>query len=166
VVIRLIEYGADTFANTDRAALVEELLADLGGLCRHSFGFHVIKAILGGQGHPGAHPKQRQRVLDFLCTRAVDRALDRFQSYVIEAALESRPAEQSEPLVYALLGESPSNVISLSQNRHGVDILRILLRRSPYTVDMLRAAAPKLWQTPGVDRLLSDAGLSAWSGID
>jgi len=157
VIIRLMEYCADTLSNEGRAALVEELLAEVGGLCRHSFGHHVVKAVL-----EHAHPAQRQRVLAFLCAGAADKAQERFHSYVVEAALEG---EEAERLAHALLGDTPENVISLSRTRYGSNIMRLLLRRpgavSQKALDLLRTAAPRLRQSPGGSRLLRGAGLPA-----
>jgi hypothetical protein len=160
VIIRLMEHCADTLLNEGRAALVQELLAEVGSLCRHSYGHHVVKAIL-----EHAHPVQRQRVLAFLCTGAADKAQERFHSYVVEAVLEAGAAEEVEHLAHALLGDTPADVISLSRTRYGSNILRILLRRqgavSQKAIDSLRAAAPCLGQSPGGSRLLRDAGLLA-----
>jgi len=127
VIIRLVEHCGDTLSNEGRAALMEELLAEVGSLCRHPFGFHVVKAIL-----EHAHPAQRQRVIAFLCVDAADKAqggFKRFESYVVEAALEAGTAEDAEHLARALFGDTPANAISLSQTRYGSNILRLLERR-------------------------------------
>jgi len=160
VVIRLIEHCADTLANAGRAALVEELLAEVAGLCRHALGHHVIKAIV-----EHAHPVQQQRVLAFLCAGAADKARNHYHCYVVEAALDICAAEHAEPLALALVGSTQANVISLSQARCGCNVLRALLRRPGAASQKARAvlatAAHRLRQSPDGQRLLRDAGLPA-----
>lgn len=154
IMCRLFEHSARDPA---MEALVDEILAEAGALCRHVFGHHVIHSVL-----EHGHARQQQYIAHVLRQDLIRNATNRSASYVIEKALAHCATEDCQALVVELLANS-GGVVSLAQSQYGCYVVKSLLRfpgeQSRTVCSQLHHAARQLANSKYGKRLLQDLGL-------
>lgn len=119
VLCRLLEHS-DLEARP--VPLLEAVLRDAGGLCRHSFGQHVLEAILE-HGPPG----QQRRIAEALREGMLRGTLNRHAHSVLAKALTYCPEGDRCALAEQLL-KDPEALAALGSRSCGADAVRALLR--------------------------------------
>merc|ERR1712048_1125199 len=79
IFCRLLEHCASEISTM---ALIDELLAEASGFCRHNFAHHVIASVL-----EHSPLSQKQRVVDALCCSMWSHISDRNSNFVMEHVL-------------------------------------------------------------------------------
>jgi hypothetical protein len=120
IFCRLLEHGSldDAFTN----ALLEEVLAEVDVLARHTYGNFVIRHCL-----EFGHPLHRRSIAAALCENLVETARDQSGSRVIETALEFCEDTDKGHIAETLLA-NPDELISLSTDPLGRHVVKALLR--------------------------------------
>lgn len=143
ILCRLLEHSLGT-----ATALIDEFLEHAEGLCRHTFGHYVMKAVLehgtveqkhrvaraiwaGPSSLSTGHSSSRAG------TGLVRNAMHRNASYVTEKVLEQGSAEDVATLARALAHSK--NVQALGQSPHGCHVVKAMLR-IPEMEQMVQAA--------------------------
>lgn len=119
VVCRILEHQARAGGQAT-AALIEEILTQVGRLCRGQFGHHVVKSVL----EHGSH-RQRAAVARALRRGVLRHARHRHASYVVEQALVHCCERDRNDLAGTLLS-SPGYVPVLSSTQSGSFVVRTL----------------------------------------
>lgn len=155
ILCRLLEHSA---TDMGPIKLIDEVLAGVGGLCRHSFGHYVIQSIL-----EHGTPEQRHAIAAALRAELARSVQNRNACYVIENALSYCSVEDRQALVEGLLGGGSGRLAALAQHQFGSHVVRALLRMpgegSQLAMGQLRAASGQLQATKYGRRLLEDFGI-------
>jgi len=160
VLCRLLEHAA---AGKPVRSLLDEVVAEVQELCRHTFGHHVIEAIL-----EHGLPSQRRRVVAALLMDLARSVRNRNASRVVEKALNFCDKQDQDTLAEALLvGDgTEGGLAELTRNHFGKHVVRALVRKPDWKDAVLRQlqlALPELQTSRSAQRLLSDLGLVARS---
>lgn len=137
IFCRLLEHSVEDFTTV---TLVDELLAEPGDICRHTFGHHVAQSIL-----ENGRPTQKRSIVAALCHDAYRNKWNHSASFLFEKVLTRCPAEDQEVIVTGLLNDSPGVFASLV---HRLGPLTKVLSKLPgetplKALDALRMAAGK-----------------------
>jgi len=155
ILCRLLEHSA---TDVGPMALISEVLAEVGSLCRHSFGHYVIQSVL-----EHGTPEQRQQIAATLRSELARSVQNRNACYVIENALSYCSHEDRQALVEGLLSGGPNRLAALAQHKFGSHVVRALLRLpgecSQVAMAQLQLVAAQLQTTKYGRRLLEDFGL-------
>jgi len=161
ILCRLLEHCA---TDTGPIKLIDEVLAGVGGLCRHSFGHYVIQSIL-----EHGTPEQRHTIAAALRSEFARSVQNRNACYVIENALSYCSTEDRQALIEGLLSGSSGRLAALAQHQFGSHVVRALLRMpgegSQLAMGQLRVAAAQLHGTKYGRRLLEDFGIQECEGL-
>jgi len=163
VVLRLVHHcGGSGQASKYVEALMNEVLAHAGELCRKKFGRFVLLEIL-----EHGLPHQRRRVAKALRDRLLHNAMNMYGSHSIECALAHCDTEDAQAIAAELLS-SLSMVRQLSKSEFGSYVLKALALSDEYSgeaLQKLRLLSTELAQSRRGKRLLDEVpGLAAAQG--
>jgi len=157
VFCRLLEHSAKGAA---APALLEEVLREAGGLCRHSFGHYVMQHVL-----EHGTCAQRGQVLAALRSELARNVQSRNACYVIETAFTYGSPEDRAALIDDLLSGGPDRLAELAQHQSSSGVVRALLQTrgegSCNALAQLQAAADQLQASKCGRKLLEEFGLGA-----
>jgi hypothetical protein len=139
IMCRLLEHSAQ---HPLLIALVDEILCEIDELCRHSFGHHVIEAIL-----EHGLPAQQQRIVSALAAQMQVTLADRNACYVLEVALKHCSSLDRSLLTDSMFKE-PQALIKLAENRACFHMMKDLMstpgKSSEHVRQLLRKASRHL----------------------
>ena len=120
--------------------LIDEVLADPGDVCRHTFGHHVAQSVL-----ENGLPSQKRSIVAALCSDAYRNEWNHSTSFLFEKVLTCCPAEDQEVIATGLLNDSPGIFAALVHRRGPLTkALSKLPRETPLRcLDALRIAVGK-----------------------
>mmetsp|Transcript_36814 Transcript_36814/g.83297 ORF Transcript_36814/g.83297 Transcript_36814/m.83297 type:complete len:413 (+) Transcript_36814:62-1300(+) len=160
ILCRLLEHSA---SDAGPVALIDEVLGEVSGLCRHSFGHYVIQSVL-----EHGSPEQRQQIAAALRGELSRSVQNRNACYVIENALSYCSVEDRQALVEGLLNGGPGRLAALAQHQFGSHVVRALLRLpgegAQVALGQLQAVSGQLQTTKYGRRLLEDFSLAHAEG--
>lgn len=117
IMCRILEF----FPGEERKiALVDEVLVDIGSLCCHSFGHHVVQAIM-----EKGTTEQIKKVADAVAADLHKMVNNRHASYVVEGAFKNCAEEDKNGFVQQLLNDK--SIIDMATNQFGSFVVKVLL---------------------------------------
>lgn len=119
IICRLLEHSG---ADLKTAALIDEILNDVGELSRHEFGHHVIESIL-----EHGLPCQKYRIVCALISDMTHNSVHRYASHVVETALTQCSELDLHAVARAVL-DHPYGITPVAENLYGSHVVKTLLR--------------------------------------
>jgi len=157
ILCRLMEFYS---SRESTLQMVNELLLEVGDLCCHNFGHHVIQSVLEhGEG------QHRKLVAKELCADPARYAKHRNASYLVEKALTYCCSDDQQAILRQLA--DPDIIADLAVTQFGGYVARALLQHEQTNPRTVEASLAKLAQMEKLSatrhghRLLVDLGLAS-----
>mmetsp|Transcript_44046 Transcript_44046/g.84577 ORF Transcript_44046/g.84577 Transcript_44046/m.84577 type:complete len:379 (-) Transcript_44046:370-1506(-) len=120
ILCRLQEHCASA---TRSIPLLDEALSKADVLCKHAFGHYVIQSVL-----EHGTMRQREQVMEALCSDPLAFASNRNGCFVIEAAMSYCSAADQELFIERLIRRGSDKLATLAQGQFGYIVIRSMLR--------------------------------------
>jgi len=155
ILCRLMEHCA---AEPGTKTLIDEVLEDSAGLCRHSFGHHVMQCVL-----EHGSVKQQELIVKSMMDDLPRNVRNRNASYVLERVLMHCDAEIQRVLLAKFLDVGPEMWSLLTRSYLGSHVARSLMQFPrdilPQAMGDIRLATGKLYNTRHGKQLLKELGM-------
>merc|ERR1719264_1154806 len=160
ILCRLQEHCASA---TRSIPLLDEALSKAEVLCKHQFGHYVIQSVL-----EHGTMRQREQVMEALCSDPLAFASNRNGCFVIEAAMSYCSAADQELFIDGLIRGGDDKLTTLAQGQPGSCAMRSILRL-PGSASMklhskLREVSKGLEATKFGRRVMEDLSLGQGNG--
>jgi len=120
ILCRLQEHCASA---TRSIPLLDEALSKADVLCKHAFGHYVIQSVL-----EHGTMRQREQVMEALCSDPLAFASNRNGCFVIEAAMSYCSAADQELFIDGLIRGGSDKLATLARSQFGSIAMRSILR--------------------------------------
>lgn len=154
IICRLLEYHNDQELVMH---VVDRLMKEVGVLCSHSFGRHVLESVI-----EYGHERHRSRVVQRLLSDLPRFAKHRHSSFLVEKAIQHSTKEDQESLLAQLL--QPEIIAELALEKGGCYVAKTVVTHpkvdAQVVKDMIWSQRPRFQETKRGQHLLADLGMA------
>eukprot|EP00928_Gymnodinium_smaydae_P005048 TRINITY_DN11740_c1_g1_i1.p1 TRINITY_DN11740_c1_g1~~TRINITY_DN11740_c1_g1_i1.p1 ORF type:complete len:514 (+),score=63.35 TRINITY_DN11740_c1_g1_i1:53-1543(+) len=119
VLSRLLEHAGSA---PSTVALFDAVLMQVGELCTHNYGHHVMESVL-----QHGQPNQKSFIVRTLCSKSSRYSIDRNATHVFKAVLVSGSAAHKQTLIDEL-NKHVDQLLTMAENAYGHFVVRAMLR--------------------------------------
>eukprot|EP00928_Gymnodinium_smaydae_P005054 TRINITY_DN11740_c1_g6_i1.p1 TRINITY_DN11740_c1_g6~~TRINITY_DN11740_c1_g6_i1.p1 ORF type:complete len:521 (+),score=72.23 TRINITY_DN11740_c1_g6_i1:68-1564(+) len=151
VLSRLLEQAGSA---PSTVALVDAVLIQVGDLCTHNYGHHVIESVV-----EHGQPNQKSFIVRTLCSKSSRYSIDRNGTHVLKAVLISGSLADKQLLIDELTRHT-ERLLTMAENPYGHHVVRAMLKvpleASHKTRSTLSGFAVRLRSSPFGSRVVDD----------